>query len=192
MYLNIYGAYLVLLVMPLFTVLALTMMKHVVVDVFVQLIFFSSIFFAVLDIFQTRVMSVLASLDQTGSAASATASARPAPVGFFWVKGFVVLAFILCKLLVIVPAWQLLFKYYALDQSQSWWLVVWQIVLFALASTCDLAYIANMFNGQPASTEATQDDQVKPSSPEKMHVFLKQIFVGFYLVTSSATVFAAA
>ena len=190
MYLNIYGAYLILLVMPLFTVLALTMMKHVVVDVFVQLIFFSSIFFAVLDIFQTRVMSVLASLTQTGS--SVSTGVPPPPVGFFFVKCFVVLAFILCKLLVIVPAWQLLLKYYALDESQSWWLVVWQIVLFAVASVCDLAYISDMFNGAPAPAEAPQDAQVKPTSPEKRHVFFKQLIVGFYLVTSSATVFVAA
>ena len=190
MYLNIYGAYLVLLVMPLFTVLALTMMKQVVVDVFVQLIFFSSIFFAVLDIFQTRVMSVLASLTQTGS--SVPTGVPAPPVGFFFVKCFVVLAFILCKLLVIVPAWQLLLKYYALDESQSWWLVVWQIVLFALASVCDLAYISDMFNGTPAPTVETQDAQVKPTSPEKRHVFFKQLIVGFYLVTSSATVFAVA
>jgi len=193
MYLNIYGAYLVLLVMPLFTVLALTMMKNVVVDVFVQLIFFSSIFFAVLDIFQTRVMSVLASLDQTASAVSATAAARPGPVGFFWVKGFVVISFILCKLLVIVPAWQLLLQYYALNYSQSWYLVVWQIVLFALTSVFDLAYIANVFNGTSESgATATGDDHAKTTSPEKWHVFFKQLSLGLYLVTSSITVFFTA
>ena len=115
MYLNIHVSYLILLLMPLFVILALTSTHQLVVDVHVQLIFFSSVFFALLDIFQTRVMSVLASLTQSGHMSVRT------PVGM--VK-FFVLAFILCKLLVLVPAWQLLFKYYTPDGSVSYFLVV--------------------------------------------------------------------
>jgi len=181
MYLNIHVSYLVLLLTPLFLILALTAGEKVVVDVHVQLLFFSSIFFAVLDVFQTRVMSVLASLTQTGHMSVHT------PLGM--VKSFVVLAFILCKLLVCVPAWQLLLKYYAPDGSVSYFLVVWQIVLFGFASAVDLLYILDFFN--PPSP-ANANDELKPDpdarSPEKMHVLGRQLSLGFYLIASSITV----
>ena len=183
MYLNIHVSYLVLLLTPLFLILALTMGEKVVVDVHVQLFFFSSIFLAVLDVFQTRVMSVLASLTQTGQMSVHT------PLGM--VKSFVVLAFILCKLLVCVPAWQLLLKYYAPDQSKSYYLVVWQIVLFGFASAVDLLYILDFFNPPPP---ANANDELKPDpdarTPEKLHVLGRQLSLGFYLIASSATVLA--
>jgi hypothetical protein len=177
MYLNIHVSYLVLLLMPLFVILALTTEHEVVVDVHVQLIFFSSVFFAVLDIFQTRVMSVLASLTQSGHMTVST------PVGM--VKFFVVLAFILCKLLVLVPAWQLLFKYYTPDGSVSYFLVVWQVVLFSTASAVDLLYVSDFFDS--ANSEGAK---VLPDtrSPEKSHVMYKQLSLGFYLIASSVTV----
>lgn len=174
MYLNIHASYLVLLLLPLFLILALTAAQKVVVDVHLQLFFFSSIFFAVLDIFQTRVMSVLASLTQSS-----------APAGFFIVKFFVVLAFILCKLLVIVPTWQLLLAYYARDGSASNWLVVWQIVLFAMASVVDLLYISDYYNPKTTITPAPDADI---SSPEKVHVMYRRLGLAFYLVASSITV----
>ena len=177
MYLNIHVSYLILLLMPLFVILALTSTHQLVVDVHVQLIFFSSVFFALLDIFQTRVMSVLASLTQSGHMSVRT------PVGM--VKFFVVLAFVLCKLLVLVPAWQLLFKYYTPDGSVSYFLVVWQIVLFAVASAVDLLYVSDFFD-----SALSEGAKVLPDarSPEKSHVMYKQLSLGFYLIASSVTV----
>lgn len=180
MYLNIHVSYLVLLLLPLFGILALATAHKVVVDVHVQLIFFSFVFFAVLDIFQTRVTSVLASLTQKD------ANSANAPAGFFLVKFFVVLAFILCKLLVVVPAWQLLLAYYARDGSASNWLVVWQIVLFAMASVVDLLYISDSYN--PATTATKPPAGAETSSPEKAHVMYRQFSLGFYLIASSITV----
>lgn len=187
MYLNIHVSYLVLLLTPLFLILALTFGKKVVVDVHVQLFFFSSIFLAVLDVFQTRVMSVLASLTQTDQ------MSVNKPLGM--VKSFVVLAFILCKLLVCVPAWQLLLKYYAPDQSKSYYLVVWQIVLFGFASAVDLLYILDFFNPPLSPTQTTPPTSTNKSdpdarTPEKLHVLGRQLSLGFYLIASSATVFA--
>ena len=181
MYLNIHVSYLVLLLTPLFLILALAAGKQVVVDVHVQLFFFSSIFFAVLDVFQTRVTSVLASLTQTDQMSVST------PLGM--VKGFVVLAFILCKLLVCVPSWQLLLKYYALSDSVSYYLVVWQIVLFGFASAVDLMYILDFYNPASSKSEAELAKAYPHTrSPEKMHVLGRQLSLGFYLVASSITV----
>lgn len=184
MYLNIHVSYLVLLLTPLFLILALTVGEKVVVDVHVQLFFFSSIFLAVLDVFQTRVMSVLASLTQTDQMRVHT------PFGM--VKSFVVLAFVLCKLLVCVPSWQLLFKYYAPEGSVSYYLVVWQTVLFGFTNAVDLLYILDFFN-PPQTT--TSNDELKPDpdarSPEKMHVLGRQLSLGFYLIASSITVLYA-
>ena len=100
------------------------------------------------------------------------------------VKFFVVLAFILCKLLLLVPAWQLLFKYYAPDGSVSYFLVVWQIVLFVMASAVDLLYISDFFNPPTADAKGDADAH----SPEKAHVRYKQLSLGFYLIASSITV----
>jgi p-aminobenzoyl-glutamate transporter AbgT len=103
------------LVLSLFALLALTSFGKPVVDVHVQLVFFGYIFFGVLDVVQSRVVSVLASL---------TADNSLAP-GIGMIKAFVVLAFVLCKFFVFFPTWQLMGHYADLEgggqaAAQSW------------------------------------------------------------------------
>jgi hypothetical protein len=87
-YRNIHVSYLMLLLFPMVSLLALVRTQIQIVDVHVQLIFFSTIFFAVLDIMQSRVSSVLASFKQENSLSNAIGT----------IKIFVVLAFTLAKL----------------------------------------------------------------------------------------------
>jgi hypothetical protein len=104
------------------------------VDVHVQLIFFSSIFFAVLDIIQSRVASVLASFQQANSVSMTNAIGT--------IKGFVVLAFILAKLFVFAPAYQVTIVYYTKRDDLAFYLVLAQLVVLIFLSVVDVLYIA--------------------------------------------------
>jgi len=131
MHLNVNVSFLILLLLPLFALLSLTSFGMPVVDVHVQLVFFSYIFFAVLDVLQSRVMSVLASLKE---ASSLTA-------GIGTIKAFVVLAFVLCKFFVFFPTWQLMGHYYAPpDDSVPSYLHIFEIILVLGLSVADLFY----------------------------------------------------
>lgn len=139
MYRNIHVSYLMLLLFPLVSILALArahMYNHTkIVDVHVQLIFFSSIFFAVLDIMQSRVSSVLASFTQPNSMKTAIGQ----------IKIFVVLAFCLAKSFVFIPAYQLTAGYYIQSNTVQFILVLAQLLVFALLSVVDLLYITSLF-----------------------------------------------
>ena len=130
-YRNIHVSYLMLLLFPLVSILALVRSKNKVVDVHVQLIFFSGIFFAVLDIFQSRVSSVLASFSEENSIKT----------GIGEIKTFVVLAFILAKLFVFLPAYQLTVQYYTKTGELEFALVLTQLLVLAVLSALDLFYI---------------------------------------------------
>jgi hypothetical protein len=130
-YRNIHVSYLMLLLFPMVSLLALVRTERKIVDVHVQLIFFSTIFFAVLDIIQSRVASVLASFQQENSVDNAIGT----------IKIFVVLAFTLAKLFVFIPAYQLTVRYYTKTDDLAFWLVVPQLVAFIALSVFDLAYI---------------------------------------------------
>lgn len=130
-YRNIHVSYLMLLLFPLVSILALVRSKNKVVDVHVQLIFFSGIFFAVLDIFQSRVSSVLASFTEENSIKT----------GIGEIKTFVVLAFILAKLFVFLPAYQLTVQYYTKTGELEFALVLTQLLVLAVLSALDLFYI---------------------------------------------------
>ena len=130
-YRNIHVSYLMLLLFPLVAMLALVRSENKVVDVHVQLIFFSSIFFAVLDVFQSRVSSVLASFTEENSIKTAIGE----------IKTFVVLAFILAKLFVFVPAFQLTVVYYTKTDHLEFGLVLTQLLVLAVLSVLDLFYI---------------------------------------------------
>jgi hypothetical protein len=122
---QLHTSFLLLLLLPLLMILALLDRQLPVMDVHVQLMFFSVIFFAVLDILQTRVMTVLECID------------------FKMIKIFVVLACILCKLFVFVPTIQLLEKFYSKEAGTSSNKVfVHQAVLLASTSLLDLVNIA--------------------------------------------------
>jgi hypothetical protein len=139
-YRNIHVSYLMLLLFPLVSILALTKAHTYnntrIVDVHVQLIFFSSIFFAVLDIMQSRVSSVLASFTQANSMKTAIGE----------IKIFVVLAFVLAKLFVFVPAYQLTARFYIQTGTVEFGLVLTQLLVFSVLSGLDLLYITGLFS----------------------------------------------
>jgi len=123
-----------LLLFPMVSLLALVRTERKIVDVHVQLIFFSSIFFAVLDIIQSRVASVLASFQQANSVSMTNAIGT--------IKGFVVLAFILAKLFVFAPAYQVTIVYYTKRDDLAFYLVLAQLIVLIALSVVDLVYIA--------------------------------------------------
>ena len=122
-----------LLLFPMVSLLALVRTERKIVDVHVQLIFFSTIFFAVLDIIQSRVASVLASFQQENSVSMTNAIGT--------IKGFVVLAFILAKLFVFAPAYQVTIVYYTKRDDLAFYLVLAQLVVLIALSVVDLVYI---------------------------------------------------
>lgn len=135
-YYNIHMSYLMLLIFPLIVIVVLHSTKTVFVDVHIQMIFFSSIFFALLDICQALAMSVLSTFNSKHTIFT--------PIGF--VKGFVVLAFVLCKFFVYSPSFQLILLYYvkntdAKNNDMSRWLILFQIIVVAIAAVFDLVYI---------------------------------------------------
>lgn len=156
-YYNIHTSYLTLLIFPLILIVALHSTKTVFVDVHLQLIFFSSIFFALLDICQALVMSVLSTFDSTHTILNGHA------IGF--VKGFVVLSFLLCKCFVYAPSFQLLFLYYVGDNNRnSWWLIFIQIFVIIATIVADLAYTFSV--------------------EEKYYLNFKKIVFTFYIIFS--------
>ena len=58
------------------------------------------------------------------------------------IKGFVVLAFILAKLFVFVPAYQVTVVYYTKTDDLSFYLVVPQVIVLIALSGVDVLYIA--------------------------------------------------
>jgi hypothetical protein len=131
---NIYASYTILFLLPLYMLLSLSRtaaIQTALVDVHVQLLFCGCIFYAVLDVIQTRVSSVLAAMYEQTSAAtepglpkqSEAAKKQTESHDFptFFIEGkqfegpfyaptlmrlFVVLAFVLTKLFVLVPCLQ--------------------------------------------------------------------------------------
>lgn len=133
-YYNIHMSYLTLLIFPLIVIVVLHSTKTVFVDVHIQMIFFSSIFFALLDICQALVTSVLSTFDSTHTIFT--------PIGY--VKVFVVLAFLLCKSFVYAPSFQLILLYYVNGEILR--ALIWtQIILVLAAAIVDLVYIGNLF-----------------------------------------------
>ena len=146
---NLNMSYLMLLLLPLFMILGLLDLGKNVVDVHVQLIFFSSIFFALLDIFQMRVMPVLEDLEgitQIGSTKEDNDDKINRNV--LYIQIFVVLACILCRLFVYVPTLELVGRYYIGGNLSSFSgiMLIIQIIFLALTSAVDLIHIAFIQN----------------------------------------------
>ena len=140
-HINLNMSFLILLLLPLFMILGLLDHEKAVVDVHIQLIFFSSIFFAVLDIFQMRVMPVLEELS-TANCGIATEDNTKVTQYLWYIKVFVVLACILCKLFVFVPTLEMVGRYYTKDtNSFSWAMLAFQIALLVSTSFIDLVHI---------------------------------------------------
>jgi len=148
---NLNMSYLVLLLLPLFMILGLLDLGKNVVDVHIQLIFFSSIFFALLDIFQMRVMPVLEDFEisktptQIGSTLDEIKKKDHDKINrhVLYIQIFVVLACILCKLFVYVPTLELVGRYYIGNNigSFSGIMLVFQICFLILTSLLDLIHI---------------------------------------------------
>ena len=137
-HINLNMSFLVLLLLPFFMILGLLDHKNPVVDVHIQLIFFSAILFAVLDIFQMRVMPVLEDLTVQGDGFK-TEDYPILSRQLHFIKIFVVLACILCKLFVFVPTLEMVGRYYNSYQS-SLSHVMWacQVALLVAACCVDL------------------------------------------------------
>jgi hypothetical protein len=158
---EIYGmlhtSHLLLVIFPLVLILALARTKNVIVDVHLQLIFFSSIFLAVLEIIQTRVLSVLAFLRGTGSAA------------IDYIKIFVSLALLLAKAFVYAPSVQIIFAYYTKGGATEYWLVFCVSLLFIFNHLLELIYL---FGGLSGWTD-----------PEAWLVSIRKFFFFVYGIT---------
>jgi hypothetical protein len=135
---EIYGmlhtSHLLLVIFPLVLILALAKTKNVIVDVHVQLIFFSSIFLAVLEIIQTRVLSVLAFSKDNGYDA------------IRYIKIFVSLALLLAKAFVYVPSLQIIFMY-TTGGTPEFWLVVCVSLLFLFNHLLEIVYLVGGLSG---------------------------------------------
>jgi hypothetical protein len=143
---NLNMSFLILLLLPLFMILGLLDQEKAVVDVHIQLIFFSSIFFAALDIFQMRVMPVLEELTAEGCEVSSTDLGKVQSY-IKYIKIFVVLACILCKLFVFVPTLEMVGRYYIKESNSfSYALLALQIALLIGTSLIDLVHIAWLQN----------------------------------------------
>jgi hypothetical protein len=135
---NLNMSYLILLLLPLFMILGLLDLGKNVVDVHIQLIFFSSIFFALLDIFLMRVMPVLEDL----KAITTNGFSEKIERHVLYIQIFVVLACILCKLFVFVPTLELVGRYYVkANDSFSYAMLAFQIALLVSTSLIDLVHI---------------------------------------------------
>ena len=163
MFRNIYLSYACLLMLPLAVVFILQHTHDAIVDVQIQLVFFSFIFYATLDVFQTRTTAVLECLEDAeadAKPAQATASVenvesanqqlQPIKLTLHHVKFFVVLAFFLCKCFALLPGLVLMQREYIERQFQTNTLGAHYIVLFGFA-VADLVHITfKTFFGMPA------------------------------------------
>ena len=152
-HINLNMSYFILLLLPLFMILGLLDFAHFVVDVHIQLIFFSSIFLAVLDIFQMRLMPVLDELGEISFKVTEKDLAQEQGELEFkdteknlrkhvsLIRLFVVLACILCKLFVFVPTLQLVGYYIGDNSSFSWAMLAFQIALVCGTCFIDLVYV---------------------------------------------------
>ena len=130
MHRNIYLSYACLLIFPLVVVLMLAQRHAAIVDVHIQLCFFSFIFYATLDVFQTRTTAILLCME--------TKPVSGPAIGL--IKFFVVLAFCLCKCFALLPALVLMHTLYATALFQQVMLWVHYIVLFGCVGA-DLFHI---------------------------------------------------
>jgi hypothetical protein len=105
MHRNIYLSYACLLMLPMAGVLVLHYTRVAVVDVHIQLVFFSFIFYATLDVFQTRTTAVLMCMNNYDPAENKDAEGNEKPkLDLYFVRIFVVVAFCLCKWFALTPA----------------------------------------------------------------------------------------
>jgi hypothetical protein len=90
------------------------------------------------------------------------------------IKGFVVLAFILAKLFVFDPAYQVTIVYYTKRDDLSFGLVLAQLIVLIALSVVDLVYIAGF-------QFFLKDENAKevPSRMVNVRQFLFWVYLGF-------------
>ena len=134
MHRNIYLSYASLLMLPLVVVFILSQKYTAIVDVHIQLVFFSFVFYATLDVFQTRTTAVLLCLkDEPNNGPD-----------LHFLNLFVVLAFVLCKCFALMPALVLLATLYTNHPFQEVTLPVHYVVLIGFA-VADLVHIVKRY-----------------------------------------------
>jgi hypothetical protein len=147
---NIYMSYALVLLFPMVVVFILSHSHTAIVDVHIQLVFFGFMFYAALDVFQTRTTSVLLCLhdieksteqDQTRQAEQNQLRAK-LHNDVHGVQVFVVLAFSLCKLFVLMPALVLLHTKYGDQPYQHVMLAAHHVVLFSFVLV-DLLHVVS-------------------------------------------------
>jgi hypothetical protein len=130
MHRHIYLSYASLLMFPLVVLFILANSHTALVDVHVQLVFFSFVFYGGLDVFQTRATAVLLCLP--GPPEDVT-NRDWFKTELYVLKFFVVFAFFLCKCFVLLPALVLLQTQYASRSFHQATLAVHYVVLFGFA-----------------------------------------------------------
>ena len=148
MHRNIYLSYSCLLTLPMVAVLILSSTRTPIVDVHIQLVFLSFIFYATLDVFQTRTTAVLLCLKYDPRKAvkpdkpdeDQNRQQEDAKEPLASIKFFVVLAFFLCKCFALMPALVLMQTKYNPYVFQTVTLVAHYVVLFGFA-LADLVHI---------------------------------------------------
>lgn len=128
---NIYLSYACLLMLPPVVLFILSHTHDAIFDVHVQLAFFSFLFYATLDVFQTRTTAVLMCIRDKEDAMTRE---------LHLVQVFVVLAFFLCKCFVLMPSLVLLQTQYKERTFQLTTLAVHYVLLFGFA-LADLVHI---------------------------------------------------
>jgi hypothetical protein len=167
---NIYASYTILFILPLYMLLSLSRtaaIQTALVDVHVQLLFCGCVFYAVLDVIQTRVSSVFAAMYEE---TAATAKEQSLPLQQsnsneetvqsndfppFRIKDskfesvfhpptlmrlFVVLAFVLTKLFVLVPCLQVFGGNYTKVESMNMTFITMAYILAFGSGLFDLVY----------------------------------------------------
>jgi hypothetical protein len=153
MHSHIYLSYACLLLFPLVVLFILAHTHAALVDVLIQLVFFSFIFYTTFDVFQARATSVL--LCVATPAEDYDHKAKHAQE-LHVVKFFVVLAFFLCKCFVLLSALVLLQTQYNQTTFQSATLVVHYVVLggFSIADFLHISF-THLSSGSPSPTFCT-------------------------------------
>ena len=138
MHRHIYVSYACLLMFPLVVLFILAHTHTPLVDVHIQLVFFSFIFYATLDVFQARATAVLLCVCTPETDELKAKHTQELQV----VKFFVVLAFFLCKCFVLLPALVLLQTQYSQTAFQSATLAAHYVVLvgFAIADFLHISF----------------------------------------------------
>jgi len=156
---NIYLSYAGLLMFAPVVLFVLSNTHDALFDVHIQLVFFSFVFYATLDLFQTRTTAVLMCiLDETDKLSGKLR----------FLQFFVVLAFVLCKCFVLLPSLVLIQNHYQERMFQQVMLAVHYVVIigFALADLVHIAFHKMDWNWKQQSQAEEKGGGVNIGTPK--------------------------